>query len=127
MASFASGLISPVGGRLSDRMGRKPMLMPGLLAYAADLSAPAVQARADASAWQFVPALLATGIGIGCVFVLAANLAVGDLDPKPAGAASGVFNTTRQIGATPGASAIGALMQNRLSASLHRQAPTRKQ
>ncbi|WP_078947906.1 DHA2 family efflux MFS transporter permease subunit [Streptomyces griseus] len=122
VASFASGLVAPIGGRLSDRMGRKPMLMFGLIAYAVGLALLAIQARAGASPWQFIPALLITGVGIGCVFVLTANLAVGDLDPRLAGGASGVFNTTRQIGAVLGGSAIGALLQNRLNASLHEHA-----
>ncbi|MEU5100062.1 DHA2 family efflux MFS transporter permease subunit [Streptomyces sp. NPDC020996] len=125
VASFASGLVAPIGGRLSDRMGRKPMLMLGLVAYAAGLTLLAVQAKVGAHPWQFVPALVITGLGVGCVFVLTANLAVGDLDPKLAGGASGVFNTTRQIGAVLGGSAIGALLQNRLSASLHEHAAER--
>ncbi|MEW2412818.1 MFS transporter [Streptomyces sp. NPDC046866] len=122
VASFASGLVAPVGGRLSDRMGRRPLLLFGLAAYAAGLTAIAARAGVGANPWCFVPALIAAGIGIGCVFVVTANLAVGDVEPELAGAASGVFNTTRQIGAVLGGAVLGAVLQNRLGASAHEHA-----
>ncbi|MGC0418089.1 hypothetical protein [Embleya sp. AB8] len=42
-----------------------------------------------------------------------------------AGAASGVLNTIRQIGTVFGSAAIGAIVQNRLAASIHDEASTR--
>jgi len=45
-----------------------------------------------------------------------------EVDPRMAGAASGVLNTTRQVGSVIGTAAVGALLQNRLVASLTSEA-----
>jgi len=50
--------------------------------------------------------------------------AMRDIKPQQAGAASGVLNTTRQLGAAFGAAGVGAVLQNRLAVSLHDQAVT---
>jgi hypothetical protein len=45
-----------------------------------------------------------------------------NISPRMAGAASGVLNTTRQVGAAVGSAVVGALLQNRLAITLHDQA-----
>ncbi|GGK74097.1 DHA2 family efflux MFS transporter permease subunit [Mangrovihabitans endophyticus] len=117
VASLASGLVAPFAGRAAARVGRIALLAGGLLAYAVGLSLVAASAQGAAGPWPLVPPLLLTGAGIGCVFMLVAELAVGDLPPHLAGAASGVFNTTRQVGGVFGAAAIGALLQDRVAAT----------
>jgi hypothetical protein len=52
-------------------------------------------------------------------------VALRDIKPQMAGAASGVLNTTRQVGAVIGTAAVGALLQNRLAAALTTQAGQR--
>jgi MFS family permease len=47
-----------------------------------------------------------------------ATLATRSLPPHLAGAGSGIYNTTRQIGAVLGSAAIAALMQARLAAEM---------
>jgi len=41
-----------------------------------------------------------------------------NIEPRVAGAASGMINTVRQVGAVIGTAAVGALLQNRLAVSL---------
>lgn len=118
VASFASGVAAPFVDRLGERVGRKALLVLGLLAYGTGLAVVAAQTGAGAGPLVFVPALVSAGVGIACVFVLMARMAVGDLDPSLTGAGSGVFNTTRQVGAVVGSAAVGALLQNRLHAAL---------
>jgi hypothetical protein len=45
-----------------------------------------------------------------------------NISPRMAGAASGVLNTTRQVGAAVGSAVVGALLQNNLATALHDQA-----
>jgi hypothetical protein len=53
------------------------------------------------------------------------TVAMRNIDARMAGAASGVFNTTRQLGGVFGSAIVGAVLQNRLSVTLHDQAVTR--
>jgi hypothetical protein len=78
------------------------------------------------SSWQsFLLPLLAAGFGMGCTFAPLITVAMRDIDPRMAGAASGVLNTVRQVGLVIGTAAVGALLQNRLVSSMTGQARTR--
>ena len=48
-----------------------------------------------------------------------------NIEPRMAGAASGVLNTIRQVGLVIGTAAVGALLQNRLVSAMAAQASTR--
>lgn len=122
--SLLAGIVAPFAGRLSDRLSGKYVAMVGFLALAAGVAVLAVQLRIDSNPWAFVPALLVAGFGIGCVFSPLANLAVTAVPQPMMGAASGVFNTTRQVGGVLGSAAVGVLLQARLTVTLHAAAVT---
>jgi hypothetical protein len=50
------------------------------------------------------------------------TVAMRNIRPQMAGAASGVLNTVRQVGGAIGSAVIGAVLQNRLGTQLHDQA-----
>jgi len=79
-------------------------------------------AAVNSSQATFILPFILTGLGLGLVFAPMTTVAMQDVKPAMAGAASGVLNTTRQLGAAIGAAAVGAVLQNRLAASLHDQA-----
>jgi hypothetical protein len=62
------------------------------------------------------------GLGIGMTFAPMTTVAMRNIKPQVAGSASAVLNTIRQMGAVIGSAVIGALLQNRLSVTLHEQA-----
>jgi MFS family permease len=65
-----------------------------------------------------VPGLLVCGIGTGSVFAPMSNATMSSVQPKLAGAASGIFNTARQVGGVLGSAATGVLLQARIAASI---------
>jgi hypothetical protein len=75
------------------------------------------------STWStfLIPAIIA-GFGMGMTFAPLTTVAMRDISPRVAGAASGVLNTIRQLGAAVGSAVVGALLQNHLAAALHDQA-----
>jgi EmrB/QacA subfamily drug resistance transporter len=124
--SLLSGLVAPFVGRLSDKVNAKYLVVFGFLALTAGLSIISVQARATTNPWALVPALLVCGLGIGCVFAPMSNVTMSSVDRTLAGAASGIFNTARQVGGVFGAAAIGVLLQARITANMvatHGNAP----
>ncbi|MBT2212011.1 MFS transporter [Actinomadura sp. NEAU-AAG7] len=120
-----SALVSPVAGRASDRLGGKYILMSGLALFAVGMAWLAAVADVGRT-WQALqPPLAVAGLGIGCVFGPMVTVALRNVQPRMAGAASGVLNTIRQIGTITGSAAVGAILQNRLAGSLRDEASAR--
>ena len=120
--SLVSMFVAPFSGRLADRFGGKYFLMAGLVLFATGTGALFVFASLD-STWQtFVAPLMVAGLGMGCVFAPMTTVAMKDVATRDTGAASGVFNTMRQLGAVVGSAVIGAVLQAQLAIDLPAQA-----
>jgi EmrB/QacA subfamily drug resistance transporter len=122
--SLVSGVVAPFAGRLSDRLSGKYVAMFGFVALTVGVAWLALQIQVGINVWTLVGPLVVCGLGIGCIFSPLANLAVSTVAPPMMGAASGVFNTTRQVGGVLGSAAIGVLLQARLVTSMHSAAVT---
>jgi EmrB/QacA subfamily drug resistance transporter len=120
--SLVSMPVAPVAGRLADRFGGKYVLLAGLSFFALGMGWVDWRAGIDSTWVTFLPGLLVAGVGIGCTFAPLATVAMRNVRPQLAGAASGVMNTTRQVGGAIGSAVVGAVLQNRLAVSLHAQA-----
>ncbi|MGH3321837.1 MAG: MFS transporter [Streptosporangiaceae bacterium] len=119
---LVSMLVAPYSGRLADRVGGKYVLMPGLALFACGMGLIIGTAHVDTWRWSFLPGLLVAGLGMGCIFAPLNAEAMRGIEPRLAGAASGLLNTSRQLGGVVGSAAVGALLQNRLAASLYDEA-----
>src|SRR5712691_11141730 len=121
-ASLTSMLTAPFAGRLADRIGGKYILMAGISVFAIGTAGLTYVAGPDSTWINFlVPAIIA-GAGMGMTFAPMTTVAMRNISPRMAGAASGVVNTTRQVGAAIGSAVVGALLQNHLATALHDQA-----
>ncbi len=124
-ASLVSMFVAPVAGRMTDKIGGKFILMSGLILFGAGMGWIALIAHPDSSWPVFVAPLIVAGLGMGCIFAPMVTVAMRNIEPRMAGAASGVLNTVRQVGLVIGTAAVGALLQNRLVSAMADQASTR--
>jgi EmrB/QacA subfamily drug resistance transporter len=120
--SITSALVAPVAGRATDRIGGKYILMAGMTFAAIGFGLVVAVSSLSATQTTFILPLIVAGVGIGCTFAPMTTVTMRDVDPRIAGAASGVLNTTRQLGASLGSAVIGGVLQNRLATELLSQA-----
>ena len=116
--SLVSLVVAPGIGRLVDRIGGKWILFVGLVLFAAGMAGILYASKVDSTRWDFLPGTLVAGVGMGCIFAPMTTLAMRNIPARLSGAASGVFNTTRQLGSVIGSAAVGALLSARLSSTL---------
>ncbi|WP_434444376.1 DHA2 family efflux MFS transporter permease subunit [Lentzea sp. E54] len=113
--AVTSVLLGPLAGRLSDRFGGKLVAVTGFVMSACGLAVVTAQMRSDTDPWIFAPGLVAMGAGVACLFASLASEATRVVPTSLVGAASGVFNTARQVGAVLGTAGMGALLQARVA------------
>jgi EmrB/QacA subfamily drug resistance transporter len=105
IAMLALGLAA----KLIIRFGAKPTLITGLILVVIGLlvfrRAPA---NADYAA-DLLPAMAAIGVGAGLVFPAVVTLAMSAATPEDSGLASGLVNTTRQVGGVLGIAILATL------------------
>jgi EmrB/QacA subfamily drug resistance transporter len=124
-SSVVGLVMSPFIGKLVDRGLARETLAGGLLLFAAGIALLDLAASVGTSRWWFVPGMVVTGFGTSMSFIPMVSLAMNDVPPRLAGAASGLLNTTRQIGSVLGGAVIGAILQNRLAVELRDGAAAR--
>ncbi len=108
------GLVS-VGGtaRLAARFGERAVLLAGLALITAALVVLAGLPAGGRYAANLLPALLAFGAGGGLTLPALATLGMSDATPADAGVASGLFNTTQQVGAAIGVALLSTVAAGR--------------
>jgi EmrB/QacA subfamily drug resistance transporter len=117
-SSIVMIILAPGLGRLTDKIGGKYILLTGLSLFAAGMGWAVLIATPHSAWYDFLAPMIVAGLGMGGTFPPMTTTAMSEVDPKMAGAASGVLNTTRQVGSVIGTAAVGALLQNRLVSSL---------
>jgi EmrB/QacA subfamily drug resistance transporter len=120
--SLMSMVVAPFAGRLADKIGGKYILLTGISLFTIGFGLVTFVAGPDSTWINFlVPAIIA-GAGMGMTFAPMTTVAMRNISPQMAGAASGILNTTRQLGAAIGSAVVGAILQSQLATTLHNQA-----
>jgi EmrB/QacA subfamily drug resistance transporter len=120
--SLTSMFVAPFAGRFADKVGGKYILLTGISLFTIGFGLVTYVAGPDSTWITFlVPAIIA-GAGMGMTFAPMTTVAMRNISPRMAGAASGILNTTRQLGAAIGSAVVGAILQNQLATTLHDQA-----
>ncbi|MEU9893810.1 MFS transporter [Streptomyces phaeochromogenes] len=109
--------------RLARRFGPHVTLAAGLLTQAAGLLWLS-RITADGSyPADLLSPILVIGLGLGTAFVQLTGAAVTGVRPADSGLASGLVNTTRQIGGAVGLAVLGTLAASRTAAAAHHHSP----
>jgi EmrB/QacA subfamily drug resistance transporter len=101
--------VGPIAGRLSDRIGPRPLLVGGLITVAGSLFWQSFL-DIDTSDWFLAASFALMGLGMGFVMSPMSTAAMNAVDPSKAGAASGTLSMSRMVGGTFGVAALGALV-----------------
>jgi EmrB/QacA subfamily drug resistance transporter len=111
-------VMAPVVGRFTDKVHPRILTGAGFLVTALSLFWLAAVIDPAVPTWQILLPMAALGIGMSGIWAPLAATATRNLPMNLAGAGSGVYNATRQVGAVLGSAAIAVLMDARLAAHL---------
>jgi MFS family permease len=112
--SAGSVIFAPIGGRLTDRYGRRRPVVVGLALLAGGL-APLALVAGDPSAAHLAAVLAGlalAGMGLGLSSAGLQTSAVESVEAREAGVASGVFSTSRYLGSIVGSSLLAGLIDS---------------
>jgi EmrB/QacA subfamily drug resistance transporter len=100
---------SALAAQLVTRVGVKPVLVAGMTALSAGLLYFTQVSVGGSYVGDLLPGFLLIGVGLGFSFVPISIAALAGVHPSEAGLASGLINTSQQIGGALGIAALSAI------------------
>jgi EmrB/QacA subfamily drug resistance transporter len=116
--AIATGVLAPFVGKIVDRSHPRPVIGFGFSVLAIAMTWLSVEMTPSTPIWRLVLPITAMGVGSAFIWAPLAATATRNLPPKLAGAGSGVYNTTRQVGSVLGSAGMAAFMTSRISAEM---------
>ncbi|MBX7451147.1 MFS transporter [Mycolicibacterium sp. 3033] len=116
--AVATGVLAPMVGKIVDRAHPRPVIGFGFSVLAIALTWLSIDMTPTTPIWRLVVPLTLMGVGMAFIWSPLAATATRNLPPHVAGAGSGVYNTTRQVGSVLGSAGMAAFLASRLSAEM---------
>ncbi len=104
--------------KLIPRVGLRPVLLTGMLVAAAGLGVLAATTQVGGHYAGVIGGLLPMSIGMGATFVSLTLVATTNVAESDAGLASGIFNTSQQIGGALGLAVLSSIANSKTSSFL---------
>lgn len=115
-----------IGARLMTRVAPRYLMAPGFLVASLGLLI-LTQIKVDSSYPALIlPGLILMGLGMGTAFMPAMSLATHGVQPRDAGVASAMVNTSQQVGGAIGTALLNTIAASSLTAYLKGHAPAGK-
>src|ERR671934_114855 len=102
-------LTSAIAAQLVTRIGVKPVLAIGMVALTSGLAYFTQVSVGGSYAGDLLPGFLLIAVGLGFSFVPISIAALAGVEAAEAGLASGLINTSQQIGGALGIAALSAI------------------
>lgn len=106
-------LISPIAGRLSDRMNPKYLMCLGPLLFSYGMS-NLMHLKVEVSYWEFFALLIPLGIGMGLLISPSLNVMMASIPIQKAGVANGTLRSLNTLAQAMGVAVGGVLLTNRM-------------
>jgi EmrB/QacA subfamily drug resistance transporter len=115
-------VMGPIAGRLTDRVGPRPLMTVGLMLVALAIF---IQSRITIHSGYglLLPGFVLMGAGMGLVMSPMSTAAMNAVDRTKAGAASGVLSMSRMVGSTFGVAVMGAIVTTIGKSKLNQSLP----
>jgi EmrB/QacA subfamily drug resistance transporter len=110
--AFTIIVVSNVAQRLVTRIGARPVLTAGLALDAVSLALFTQLPVNGHYFWNLFPGMLIGGIGLGLSFVPMTIAGLTGVSRADAGVASGLINTSRQVGGAVGLAAVSTIVSS---------------
>jgi len=105
--------------RMHGRVPPRRLALLGILAITCGMTINAVVVHVvgpGLTSFHIIPGSLVSGLGLGTVTPVISGIVLSSMDPRDAGAGSGVLNTAGQVGSAVGVSIVGAIFFHTLPA-----------
>jgi EmrB/QacA subfamily drug resistance transporter len=120
--SIVLAVLAPFAGRLSDRIGSKPILITGFAIYAVGVIVLILVLSVHATPFTFILPYILIGLGMSCLFAPLTTEALRRVRPELTGALAGVLNTSRQLGSSIGSAVAGGVLATLLASNMQAKA-----
>ncbi|MBS1878536.1 MAG: MFS transporter [Actinobacteria bacterium] len=107
-----------IAQQLIPRVGLRPVLLTGMLLASAGLATLAATTEVGGSYLGVLGGLLPMSVGMGATFVSLTLVATTNVETSDAGLASGIFNTSQQVGGALGLAVLSSIASSRSASFL---------